>query len=395
MDSFRNLRVWLVHDWLTGFRGGEKILLELTRMFPRARIATLLHISGASHPELDRRVALTSVLQKIPGIRKNYRHFLPLFPAAVRSLHLDGECDLALSVSHAVAKGVIPPKNIPHLCYCNTPMRYIWGLEDQYLPRFSPRRLALAAVSPGLRRFDRRTENVTQFIGNSENVAARIRRIYRRDARVVYAGIDQDFFTPTGQQREDFFPVRGALVPYKRIDLAIAAFRAFAAHPRRRLVIIGSGPDESRLRRIARGSPRIQFLGRNSDEVLRDHYRRCRAFVFPGVEDFGLTPVEAQACGAPVIAFRAGGLLETVCDSAPSPTGIFYEDQFTGLPGALDRFDREEHFFDPAAIRLNALRFSWQNFREGIYSAIREILPAQFAAADSADSPRDPTALCV
>ena len=170
-----DLRVWLVHDWLTGFRGGEKVLLELVRMFPRARVATLVHVRGASHPEIDRRVERVSFLNKMPGVRKGWRNYLPLYPAAVRSLALDEQCDLVISVSHAVAKGVRVPTGVPHVCYCHTPMRYIWGMEGQYVSRWSWKRAGLMAVRPWLRRFDRKNEGVSAFVVLSKFVAERVR----------------------------------------------------------------------------------------------------------------------------------------------------------------------------------------------------------------------------
>ncbi len=226
------IRVWFVHDWLTGLRGGEKVLLELVRLFPNSRIATLLHVPGSTHPEIDARVARTSFLQNLPGISANYRNYLPLFPRAVRSLNLDGDCDLVMSVSHAVAKGVTIPGGKPHLCYCNTPMRYIWGMEDQYLARWSPKRLALAAVIPSLRKFDKQNDHVTQFIANSHTVAERIGRIYHREAVVIHPGIDENLYTLSGKPREDFYLIVSALVPYKRIDLAVKAFLARPAQTR-------------------------------------------------------------------------------------------------------------------------------------------------------------------
>jgi glycosyltransferase involved in cell wall biosynthesis len=366
-SDLSSLRVWFVHDWLTGLRGGEKVLLELVRMFPESRIATLVHVPGSTDPEIDRRVVRTSFLQKMPNIGATYRNYLPLFPRAVRGLELDGECDLVFSVSHAVAKGVSIPKGVPHICFCNTPMRYIWGMEDQYLPRWSPKRLALAAVIPGLRAFDRQNEGVAAFIANSHTVAERIRRIYHREAAVVHPGIDEGYFTLAEKPREDFYLIVSALVPYKRIDLAV---RAFAGTPRR-LVVIGGGPDEAKLRRMAEGSRNIQILGRQPDEVVRDHYQRCRAFLFPGEEDFGLTPLEAQACGAPVVAYNAGGATETV---VAGKTGHFFDQQTpASLTAALSQFENAPPAA-PESIRQNALRFTWSHFRDGIANIVQNTL---------------------
>lgn len=376
MADLSHLKVWFVHDWLTGLRGGEKVLLELVRMFPKSRIATLLHLPGTTHPELDARVSRTSFLQKLPGAARHYRNYLPLFPRAIRSLKLDADCDLVISVSHAVAKGVTVPPGKPHICFCNTPMRYIWGMEDHYLGRRSPKRLALKAAAPALRRFDLQNDGVTQFIANSNYVAARIRRIYNREAVVVYPGIDEDFFTLLPQntpERPGYYFVLSALVPYKRIDLAVAAF---LKSPRRQLVIAGTGPEAPRLHTMAKGGGggeggNITFLGRVSDEVIRKHYRQCRAFLFPGEEDFGLTPLEAQACGAPIIAYRAGGALETVIDGK---TGLFFDRQDPeSLIDALDRFEAAPPL-DPGTLRANALRFTMRHFRAGMSSIIESVL---------------------
>ena len=359
-----NIRVWFVHDWLTGLRGGEKVLLELVRLFPNSRIATLVHVPGSTHREIDRRVVRTSFLQKMPNIGATYRNYLPFFPRAMRSMKLDGDCDLVFSVSHAVAKGISVPPGKPHVCFCNTPMRYIWGMEDHYLPRWSPKRLALAAVIPGLRSFDRQNENVTRFIANSHTVAERIQRIYHRESTVIHPGIDETFLNLPSGPRENYFLVVSALVPYKRVDLAI---RAFLPTPSRRLVIIGGGPDETALRRLAANAPNIDFLGRQPDDIVRHHYQHCRAFLFPGEEDFGLTPVEAQACGAPVIAYRAGGATETVVDGK---TGIFFNEQSTAsLNAALQMLDTTA-LCPPDAIRENAIRFTWEHFRTGISTVV-------------------------
>jgi glycosyltransferase involved in cell wall biosynthesis len=375
MPEISTLKIWFIHDWLTGLRGGEKVLLELVRLFPNSRIATLLHLPGTTHPDLDSRVAQTSFLQKLPAAATHYRNYLPLFPRAVKSLTLDADCDLVISVSHAVAKGVTVPPGKPHVCYCNTPMRYIWGMEDHYLSKRSPKRLALKAATPALRRFDLQNDGVTQFVANSRTVADRIRRFYHRDAVVVYPGIDETYFTlpPASQPRDDYYFALSALVPYKRIDLAV---QAFLQTPNRRLVIAGTGPEANKLRALAGNAPNITFLGRAPDEVVRTHYQRCRAFLFPGEEDFGLTPVEAQACGAPVIAYRAGGATETVLDTE---TGLFFDTQTSAaLVAAIDRLESRlaaGQPFAPATLRANALRFTMAAFREGMLRVVQSVLP--------------------
>jgi glycosyltransferase involved in cell wall biosynthesis len=370
------LKVWFVHDWLTGWRGGEKVLFELVRMFPNSRIATLVHVPGTTQPELDQRVQQVSFLQKLPGIQKNWRNYLPLFPRAIRSLHLDNQCDLVISSSHAVAKGIHIPRRpdgsqIPHLCYCHTPMRYIWGLEDQYVSRWNWKAFALAAVKPRLRRFDKKNTEVTAFVANSNTVAERIRRIYHRDAVTVHPGADDAFYTlPNPPKREDFYLVVSALVPYKRVDLAVELFKQT---PEKRLIVIGKGPEFDRLQSIAKNANNIQLLGWQPDEVARDHYQRCRAFLFPGLEDFGITPVEAQLAGAPVLAYRAGGATETVVENQ---SGIFFNQQ---TPQSLHQGIQqlEATPFNDEQIRHLALRFTWQHFREGIAKVVTSVLAAK------------------
>lgn len=371
-------RAWIVHDWLTGMRGGEKVLLELVRLLPNARIATLLHVPGATHPEIEARVARTSFLQHLPGAARHYRSYLPLFPRAVRSLRLDGPCDLVISSSHAVAKGIRIPtienqkskiKNPVHLCYCHTPMRYIWGMEEQYGPRWHTR-LALRLVRGYLRRFDLRSNaGVTRFVANSRHVAARIKTLYGRDAEVVHPGVDTEYFTPLPGAERDTYLIVSALVGYKRIDLAI---RAFAATPGRKLRIIGRGPEEGRLRRLAEGAENITFAGAVSDDELRAAYQHCRALVFPGEEDFGLTPLEAQACGRPVIAYAKGGVLETVTES----TGIFFGQATPeSLRAAVAEFERRgDGAFVPEQIRKHALAFAWAGFHARMTHCIEELL---------------------
>ncbi|MCL2640056.1 MAG: glycosyltransferase [Phycisphaerales bacterium] len=374
----KDLRIWLVHDWLTGMRGGEKVLLELVKLFPRSRIATLVHAKGTTHPEIDRRVERVSFLNRMPGVAKGWRNYLPLYPAAVRSLKLDGErCDAVISVSHAVAKGVRAPRGVPHICYCLTPMRYIWGMEDQYVSRWSWKRAALMAVRPYLRNFDVQNEGVTEFVVLSEAVQERVRKRYGRESRIVYPGIDiktkwqlepRDGNPGLSAGDSDFYLMVSALVPYKRIDLAVEAF----AQTGRKLVVIGKGPELGRLKKLARkgkGTKHIEFLGWQSDESILRHYQQCKAFIFPGEEDFGLTVVEAQACGKPVIAYGAGGALETVTNE----TGLFFSEQTVeGLIGAIEQFERKH--FDVATIRQNAMRFTWEGFREGMMAAVNDVV---------------------
>src|SRR5262245_23753095 len=301
-------RAVLVHDWLTGRRGGEKCLEALCRRWPRARLFTLLHKPGSVGPDIEDLGPQTSLLNRLPGVERYYRWLLPLMPAAVGWWRLP-PCDLVVSFSHCVAKSVRPPRGVPHVCYCFTPMRYAWHMKDAY---FGDRVRGLKArlvdqLLDLLRRWDRATAaRVSHFVAISETVRRRIAECYGRDSIVIYPPVETDFYTPDASPREDFYLAVSAFAPYKRLDLALDACRLM----RRRLVVIGTGQDAARLK--AQAGADVRFLGWQPDEVIRDHLRRCRALLFPGEEDFGIVPVEAMACGAPVLAYGAGGALETV-----------------------------------------------------------------------------------
>lgn len=359
------MRVAFVHDWLVAMRGGEKCLEAFCQRYPHAPVYTLLHRRGALAPAIERREIRTSFLQRLPGVAGYYRWLLPLLPTAIESLRLPPELDVVLSFSHAVAKGIRPPPGVPHLCYCFTPMRYAWHLRDQYL---RAGRSAPSAVWRTLQRrvldrlcaWDRGSaERVTQFVAISRTVARRISECYGRSSQVVYPPVDTEFYTPSEARREDFYLCVSALVPYKRIDLAIEACRLLG----RKLVIIGSGPESRRLRRLA--GPQTTFLGWQPDEVIRDHYRRCQALLFPGLEDFGIVPVEAQACGTPVIAYGWGGAAETVlgADELRPGTGRFFTEQTAAaLVEAMGWFEGHRHQFDEGMARQQAERFSTCRF---------------------------------
>lgn len=345
--------VVLVHDWLTGMRGGEKVLLELCRIFPAAPVYTLVWKQGSVAAEIEDRVAGVSFLDRLPGARERYRHYLPLFPAAVRALRLP-DCALVVSSSHAVAKAVCKPQGARHLSYVHTPMRYAWGFGGAASAARGLNRLALWSIAPALRRFDRRTEGVDALVANSETVRDRIRRVWNRDAEVAHPPVDTNFFTPDDKPPGDAYLLVSALEPYKRVDVALEAFRRRG----RRLIVVGGGTLENALRR--RYPDAGDFRGRVDDQELRRLYRCCRALVFPAEEDFGITPVEAQACGRPVVALGRGGALETVVEGE---TGTFFPDQTPdALLRALDRAAEVE--WNPAHIRARALRFSRDAFRD-------------------------------
>lgn len=354
-SRLRELRVALVHNWLITLGGADRALLTLHELFPQAPVYVGLHDLRRlpdSFRQLDVRATW---LQRIPGAARHHRLLVPLMPLAFERLVLRGY-DVVISSSHACSHGVSVSGGL-HICYCHTPMRYAWDLQDEYLAALpAVARPAARIMLAWLRRCDRiAAQRVDHFIANSWNVASRIRRHYGRGATVIYPPVDVDFLTPSGEP-EDFYLIVSRLVPYKRVDVAVEAFNRLG----RPLVVVGDGPQLARLQAEAR--PHIRFVGEVSDVTLRGYYRRCRALVFPGEEDFGLVPVEAQACGRPVIAYGRGGALESV---VPGVTGTFFEEQ---SPEALAAGVRatESMRFDSPAIRAHAERFSRQRFTREI-----------------------------
>ncbi|MBK7973579.1 MAG: glycosyltransferase [Deltaproteobacteria bacterium] len=384
------MQIALVHDWLNGMRGGEKCLEQVCELFPTADVFTLIHEPGQVSPTIESHSIRTSFLQRLPGRRRFYRHFLPLFPTAIERLDLRGY-DFVVSLSHCVAKGARVEAGTPHLCYCFTPMRYAWDLEGEYFSRersSAPVRWAAARVLPYLRRWDvASSARVTRFVAISEHVRERVRRIYGRDAGMIYPPVDTEAFRPdtAPPQREDFYLMVTALAPYKGVDVAIEAFRGTG----RRLVVIGKGQDERRLRAVA--GPEVTFLGWVDAATLRDAYARCRAFLHPADEDFGIAPVEAQAMGTPVIGHARGGLLETVRDLAGAgrdePTGVLFEPLTPdALRDAIDRFEAARGAFGAEAIRRHAQRFSTQVFRDEFAALVRSMTTGGGVPSASAPS---------
>jgi glycosyltransferase involved in cell wall biosynthesis len=369
MDTLDGMRPVLVHDWLTGMRGGEKVLEVLCRRWRHAPLYTVLHRRGSVSPAIVDRPVRTSFLQWLPGVHRYYRYLLPLMPRAVRWRLPD--CDLIFSISHCVAKGVQPPEGVPHVCYCLTPMRYAWHLKESYFAGRGPKQWLIDRLLARLRSWDQRTAaNVTHFIGISEVVCRRIRECYGRDSAMIYPPVDTDYYCPADVPREDYYLILSAFAPYKRLDLALEACRRLG----RRLGVIGSGQDEAKLRELA--GTQTQFLGWQRDEVVRDHLRRCRALLFPGEEDFGIVPVEAQACGTPVIALASGGATETVVPlgSDAAPTGVWFEEQEADcLAAAIERFEKHRAAFDGAALRRQALRFRTQRFAEEMFAYLARL----------------------
>jgi glycosyltransferase involved in cell wall biosynthesis len=356
-------RVALVHDWLTGMRGGERCLEVFCELFPDADLFTLLHVPGSVSDVIERRRIVTSFVQRLPAAATRYRHYLPLFPIAIETFDLHGY-DLVLSSSHCVAKGARPMPGACHVSYCFTPMRYVWDRYDDYFGRGAGvlTRLAMPPVAAYLRRWDRRTSaRVDRFVAISRHVAGRIERYYQRPADVVHPPVDVDRFSLADGEDDGFYLVVSALVPYKRLDLAVHAANRLG----RRLLVVGSGPEARRLRAL--GGPTVEFLGHRSDAEIAALYPRCRALLFPGVEDFGIVPLEAMAAGRPVIAFAAGGALETVNPPGGDrpPTGLLVAAQTVdALTEAMRRLESGAVAFDPKALRARAEAFDRPRFKE-------------------------------
>ncbi|MCI0432557.1 MAG: glycosyltransferase [Gemmatimonadetes bacterium] len=365
------MRVAIVHDWLTGMRGGERVLEALLAILPEAEIFTLVHHRGSVSPGIEDRPIHTSFLDSIPVVRGRFRTLLPLFPLAVSRFSFDG-FGLVISSSHCVAKSVVVPPAVPHLCYCHTPMRYIRDQFDAYFGpgRASwPVRAAMRRLAPRLRAWDSATAaRPTRFVANSQHVRERIRRYYGRDAAVVHPPVDVARFAPAAA-RGDHYLIVSALVPYKRVDLAIDAFGLID----RRLVIIGDGPDRRHLER--RAGKRVEFAGALPDSRVAEFMASCKAFILPGEEDFGIAAVEAQASGAPVVALGRGGALETVVGvragepARAGPTGVFFDEP---TPQALAHavLELERRSFDPHAAVLQAGRFTPDRFTDAMRAQI-------------------------
>lgn len=362
----RALQVALAHDWLNGMRGGERCLDLICKEFPRAELYTLLFRPELVSDAIRNRTVHASGLQRLPGFRERYRWFLPLFPRAMEAFRLPAGTDLVLSTSHCVAKGIVPPPGAKHVCYCFTPMRYAWSLQEEYFGRNRFKRAALELALSRLRKWDRAASGrVDRFVAISRHVQARIRQFYGRESTVVYPPVATDYFTPDGRGGHDGYDlVVSALVPYKRVDLAVRAY-ARSGFP---LKVAGVGTERAALEKLA--APNVEFLGRVPDEGVRELYRRCRFLVFPGEEDFGIVPLEAQACGKPVLAFGKGGLLETVLAGR---TGTFFQEQ---TPDALLEAAAlaEKTDWDPAAIRAHAETFGEARFLEGLRAEIAAAL---------------------
>ena len=362
-------KVALVHEWLVDHSGSEKVLEQMLRVFPEADLFSLVEfLPDDLKPFIRHKEVTTSFIQKLPLARKHYRNYLPLMPLAVEQLDVSAY-DIVISNSHAVTKGVITRSDQLHLCYCHSPVRYAWDLYHQYLGEAGLRRglrgVAAKLMLHYLRLWDLGTVNrIDHFMANSHYIARRIHKVYRRSATVVHPPVDTEGFT-LQTNKEDFYLTASRMVPYKRMDLIV---RAFARMPDKQLIVIGDGTDMEKVRAAA--GPNVTLLGFQPFAVLKDHLQRARAFVFAAEEDFGIIPVEAQACGTPVIAYGRGGSRETIINEK---TGVFFNEQTEdSIVGAVKRFEQVEHSLSPQVIRQQAEKFSVQAFRTAFRQVVKE-----------------------
>jgi len=354
------VRVAVVHDWLTAYAGSEKVLEQILLLFPHAELFTLVdHLPASQRAFVNGRIIHTSFLQRIPLSAKLFRKLLWLFPLAIESFDLSS-FDLILSSSHAVAKGVITGPDQLHICYCHSPIRYAWDCQHEYLRQAGLQSGLMSAYARSalhyLRMWDVRTASgVDHFIANSNFIARRIAKAYSRTSTVIHPPVEVDKF-PLVHQKSDYYVTASRLVPYKRVDLIV---QAFASLPDRRLLVIGDGPERRACQKLAGSN--VQLLGYQSDEQLRAIVGRARAFVFAAEEDFGISPVEAQACGTPVICYGRGGVLDSVVDRT---TGLYFPHQTSeSIVNAIRRFEALKTSLDPFEIRAQAELFSPQEFQ--------------------------------
>ena len=368
------MKVAIVHDWLVTYAGAERVLEQMLHVYPEADLFTLVDFLPKGEREfIGNRSTKRSFIQKLPFAKKKYRLYLPLMPFAVEQFDLSAY-DLIISSSHAVAKGVLTGPDQLHLCLCHSPIRYAWDLQHQYLKE--------SGLEKGIRSFfarwllhrirlwDYRTANgVDGFVAISRFIAERIWKIYRREATVIYPPVDIHQFTP-GAQKEDFYLTASRMVPYKKVDLIVETFSQHL--PDKRLIVIGDGPEMHKIRMKA--GKNVDIMGFQPFEVLRDHMQRAIAFVFAAEEDFGIIPLEAQACGTPVIAFGKGGARETIRGLDTSkPTGVFFTEQAcTSLSDAIRVFNGARKNITSENCRENALRFAPERFREEFSLYVQE-----------------------
>lgn len=373
-ETIRPQKIAIVHDWLTGYAGGEKVLEQMLLIWPQADLFSVVDfLTDDQRAFIQGKRAKTTFVQRLPFAARRYRAYLPLMPLAVEQLDVSSY-DLIISSSHAVAKGVLTGPDQLHISYVHSPIRYAWDLQHQYLRESGLTRgiksVVARCVLHYVRMWDLRTANgVDAFIANSHFIARRIFKVYRRESNVIFPPVEVSRFEMR-ENKEDFYLTASRMVPYKKIPLII---QAFARMPEKKLIVIGEGPEFAKARAAAAGAPNVMLLGYQSTDILVDHMQRARAFVFAAEEDFGITPLEAQACGTPVIAFGKGGALETVVDQGSNQTGLFFGAQTTdAICDAVKRFEALLPGFSPNACRRNAERFSPEAFREQLRDFVED-----------------------
>lgn len=358
-----HINIAIVADWLVSYAGAERVISEMLKVFPKSDLFSVIDfLSDESRQHFLGKHAQTTFIQKFPKAESKYRNYLPFMPLAIEQLDVSAY-DVVLSSSHAVAKGVLTGPDQLHISYVHSPIRYAWDLQHQYLRELGLtqgiKALIVRWLLHKIRMWDYRTANgVDHFVANSKFIARRIKKVYGRDSDVIYPPVDTDRFT-LRENKDDFYFTASRMVPYKKIDLIV---EAFAQMPNKRLVVIGDGPDMKKIK--SKATSNIDILGYQSNQVMQDHMQRAKAFVFAAEEDFGITPVESQACGTPVIAFGKGGSCETVIsDLNQKPTGIFFDQQnISSVIDAVNYFETNQDLYLPSNCRDNALRFSNQRF---------------------------------
>lgn len=369
----QNFSMALVTEWLVTYAGAERVYTEMLKVFPKAELFAVIDFFNDDDRKLifDKH-AKTTFIQNLPKAKTHYRNYLPLMPLAVEQLDVSAY-DVILSVNHAVAKGVITGPDQLHIGYVNSPIRFAWDLQHQYLKELGLtsglKSVIVRWLLHKIRIWDYRTAaGVDHFIGNSKFIARRIKKVYGRDADVIYPPVDVDRFT-IHENKENFYFTASRMVPYKKIDLIV---EAFSHMPNKKLVVIGDGPDMAKIK--SKATANIEILGYQANEVMQDHMRRAKAFVFAAEEDFGITPVEAQACGTPVIAFGKGGALETVMSNLNhQPTGLFFNQQdVSSIVSAVENFENNQGLYLPENCRNNALRFSNERFQREISEYVEQ-----------------------
>lgn len=373
------MKVAIIHDWLVNLGGAERVLEEILTMYPEAEVFTIVDfLTGSQRDFLAGHKVHTSFIQKLPFARSKYRSYLPFMPYAIEQFNMSG-FDLIISSSHSVAKGVITGPEQKHICMCYSPMRYAWDMQEQYLQDAGIskgiRGLLIRWILHYVRRWDVRTANgVDEFIAISDFIAQRIWKVYRRESTVIHPPVDTVRFT-LQTEKQDYYLSVSRLVPYKRIDEIV---KAFTAMPDKRLVVIGEGPDFKKLKEIA--GDNVELLGYQPDRVVEDYLKGAKAFIFAAEDDFGIAPVEALACGTPVIAFGRGGARETVrgFGEADTPTGIFFSEQKAGsILDAVNVFEEHINEFSAASCRENAMEFAVPVFEERLRMVVNKHLPSQ------------------